>query len=953
MSMTPLEIARKQLQELYRDRVDPNLGTFSDFYSKGKYEPVWRWVSPDLSPIVDAGKDNALLLDADLGLGLYFLRFSSDLDIREQICHALRLRSALLPASTENKDASDRLGSWRIALHWYMEKSDFSAWLEKVSLLRGETAHFEEMPIDAIVKQDDSWDSTFASYGFPRALLCVRDLLRKRNKVDVDNWGSADKLVQSLIERFPDSFEGKLEKQFSAEVREKFGELVQRSREDLPSSRPGAVAARLGNIDIKHFRNIERLSLGFPGNTGVSVIQGPNGTGKSSVFEALSLAISGTSFRMEQFLQDKNVTPTEKKKYIERYICPIGETEGSPEVSVNCGEFELKNEPLALSQRDSLELSGTMLSQDESSSLLRMTRSELGAQILGDASKLAGGLRDYVDRRYDDSRRRQQEFLDEWSLNKNIKKLETARLRIAERFLNKKVQMPVSQVAWIRQPARFADQRIHQEVQELATVWQREEESISAWAKNLTDISRSNVDVNAVLKEVVEQRKSRNERTNRVFASIRAITSEWPPAISSDARAWGAWLETQAQRSSENDDRVTSLLKDQKQLIERQLGFAKEGQQASSHVSHLESALTLVDDQEWVKKAGQSCPTCETDFSAQDGISTRIAWVLEGASERVDALSANYREVTAELEGLARQLRDLGAESPPIDAERQGEVLKALQYVRRDKQDDVLILLQKPETREEMCDELMHLEQLPGDIDDRLFFDTGTVAANWTFELLAAFSMAESASDEENAWRAVRSKLSSELAKVVDEHLPTTIQAVWAEIALNLTPLSAQLPGAFSLGVDSKKSEPEATFALKSADGEPRLAQYVLNSAEIRTLGLAWFYLRYLQKGRFDFSFLVLDDPAQEMDQPTFRELCRFWETFTRLHRRLEVPLQLVILLHMDERALDAARATNATLHFLKWNQGKSELLKSTRLFGESIGAPTPEVVLAVEDSSF
>jgi len=210
--------------------------------------------------------------------------------------------------------------------------------------------------------------------------------------------------------------------------------------------------------------------------------------------------------------------------------------------------------------------------------------------------------------------------------------------------------------------------------------------------------------------------------------------------------------------------------------------------------------------------------------------------------------------------------------------------------------------------------------------------------------------MAESASDEENAWRAVRSKLSSELAKVVDEHLPSTIQAVRAELALNLTPLSAQLPGAFSLGVDSRISEPTATFALKSDDGESRLAQYVLNSAEIRTLGQAWFYLRYLNSGRFDFAFLVLDDPAQEMDQPTYRELCRFWETFTRLHRHLGVPLQLVILLHLDERALDAARATNGTIHFLRWNQCKSELLKSTRLFGESIGAPTPEVLLSGAD---
>ncbi len=136
----------------------------------------------------------------------------------------------------------------------------------------------------------------------------------------------------------------------------------------------------------------------------------------------------------------------------------------------------------------------------------------------------------------------------------------------------------------------------------------------------------------------------------------------------------------------------------------------------------------------------------------------------------------------------------MGAELPPIDAEKQGEVLKALQYVRQDEQSDALVLLQSPESREEVCDALLHLEQLPGDIDVNQSLDVGEVAAGLALELLAVFSMAESASDEENAWRAVQNKLNSELAKVVDEHLPATIQAVWAELALNMTPLSAQLP---------------------------------------------------------------------------------------------------------------------------------------------------------------
>ena len=47
------------------------------------------------------------------------------------------------------------------------------------------------------------------------------------------------------------------------------------------------------------------------------------------------------------------------------------------------------------------------------------------------------------------------------------------------------------------------------------------------------------------------------------------------------------------------------------------------------------------------------------------------------------------------------------------------------------------------------------------------------------------------------------------------------------------------------------------------------------------------------------------------MDQVTFRRFVRFLQSFVRAHHRLDkpLPLQLVVLLHQEDRALELARA--------------------------------------------
>jgi hypothetical protein len=66
---------------------------------------------------------------------------------------------------------------------------------------------------------------------------------------------------------------------------------------------------------------------------------------------------------------------------------------------------------------------------------------------------------------------------------------------------------------------------------------------------------------------------------------------------------------------------------------------------------------------------------------------------------------------------------------------------------------------------------------------------------------------------------------------------------------------------------------------------------------------------------------MVLDDPAQQMDQTTYRDLCRLLETIARIHRVCGFPLKLLVMFHQEDRALDAARALGATMTILPWTE--------------------------------
>jgi hypothetical protein len=193
----------------------------------------------------------------------------------------------------------------------------------------------------------------------------------------------------------------------------------------------------------------------------------------------------------------------------------------------------------------------------------------------------------------------------------------------------------------------------------------------------------------------------------------------------------------------------------------------------------------------------------------------------------------------------------------------------------------------------------------------------------------------------------VNQRLTKTLAAIVESHLPSTLARLWSELVLNLTAAPWLLLERPRIAVVSRRGEQKATVRVKD-----RLARYVLNQSEVHLLGLGWFITEYLTRGRFSHGCMVMDDPAHELDQTMFRELCRLLETLVRLHRVYERPLKLILTLHQESRALDAARATGGVLVVLGWDRNQKISADAVTVLSEGFRPPQPTRLFAAAGTS-
>ena len=366
------------------------------------------------------------------------------------------------------------------------------------------------------------------------------------------------------------------------------------------------------------------------------------------------------------------------------------------------------------------------------------------------------------------------------------------------------------------------------------------------------------------------------------------------------------------------------------------------GKVLAEHQEHLMAAGAFLASG-WSERQPRLCPTCGAKH--EEALDELVRRQTDDLDEQIGALRGTWATLRAELRTLRARLA-AGATAPcPLDPEQQRVASESLAWLLPEMV-DLPTLLSDPARAEELLGVVRALATPPEPL---------AMAAPEEREAAARAAIDAIEREQRDAaaifelparWQVIRKRVQEDLTTVLREHLPRTVEALWLELARNLHPAPWQLPSLPRLRLGRRGTRAEATIRLGRGARSP-LAEYVLNSAESHSLGLAWFLTRHLTRGRFRHALLAMDDPVRSMDGPTFRDLCRLLAALLRLNRRLNRPLVLLLLMHDDQRALAAAQATGARVHVLGWSSGHARLVRSLRVIPDSLECRQPAEALA------
>jgi hypothetical protein len=815
-----------------------------------------------------------------------------------------------------------------VAVHWLTEPNYLEEWIRQIAELRQETALFEEVSADVIVNLRGDWNSALVEHGVPRLLVQTRSILNRMGADEVAAWRSGAQVIADRLQGLTQMIE-----QFSPEIAKEWQSLLSAPK-DKRKARTLSSPLDLNHFAVENFRNIERLSLLLrPDDTPVyaNVVQGPNGSGKSSLSEAMAIGIGHVSTRYIEYIADHNEpAPDKARKYMADYLRPIGR-DATPRAAININALQ----PLQLADpenaADECELiSGTFLSQSASENLLKMQAADLGAQIAGSYSGTAATLLDHVDKRIHETDAKRTQFNRQWGFRANVSKIDTARAKIATTFLSNATPEFNEVWAWINEGAR-----LHWN---LGSVFRQVQSKIdNDWRSNESKRERSLINVTSeielrrILRDALASYYSCLKSAALLVSSVKDISNSISPDFGEQLELWENWL----REVSPSEPSTAPELRGQLEQLRAELArLARGGTVLRERLDHLTSVEVWA-RKHWSEQHSATCPTCDTDLANRGGLLGAMAGVRSITEAEVNRLRGLYLKTRSRIDELSRTTPML---SPPLTPDAQATLTKDVALLS----DIRLAKLTMPGEFEQLraVDAFINkrkpsIDEAPsdGDIKDK--------ATKLATQIWAAFREFEEITEAPDAWKRTQKLMVQELTAGIREHLPQSVQALWWELARNMLPAPWQYPGAINFSVEQKRAQTEIRVVVRGKLHSP-LAAHILNAAEIHNLGLAWFLTRYLTHGRFHYTFMVLDDPAHQMDQPTFRELCRLLGSLMRLHRSRGLPLTLVLFLHQDERALEAGRALDATVHLLRWQKGAASITRHLRMRSPPIAPRTP-----------
>lgn len=270
-----------------------------------------RWLSADslTEESERADAQRLVIEDADIGWLLFLIPYTPE-HLERQINQVLGLRSRLLresnytgiekPGAKEDQDSS-----WRVGLVWLVEENNWNDWQQKIIELRRETGVAEEISFDAVRVKDNNMQKSLDDHGLPRLMLHTRALLQQTSE-EADKWLSANSQVSAELKGFSQQFSRPSARTIARELEERI-KVIEPVEKHKISDEP----RQFQSFRVNHFRNLDSLEIvvdrAGDAKAEAVILFGPNGTGKSSLAEALSLAAFETSPRLENYMNDPDI----------------------------------------------------------------------------------------------------------------------------------------------------------------------------------------------------------------------------------------------------------------------------------------------------------------------------------------------------------------------------------------------------------------------------------------------------------------------------------------------------------------------------------------------------------------------------------------------------------------------------------------------------------------------
>ena len=581
--------------------------------------------------------------------------------------------------------------------------------------------------------------------------------------------------------------------------------------------------------------------------------------------------------------------------------------------------------------------------------MTRVKAETLGAEIAGSYSAIASGLVQFLEDAAKSSEDARASFNREWGLRSNVSRDETARAKIANSIIESLVVPPnallshlsaLSARSWQFSKAYAANSM---NWQDWAKISETRANSV-AKAKTLMETKNA---ITAILNEYYDLQAESGRLADDTLLLIKQIEADCPTFIQS-AQAWSQWLH-RPQRAAAPDSDQAANARLEVTLLQNSLDKAtRDGSLLRNRLTQVELVSSFVGSH-WASEHPDQCPICDSNVSDRGGIETTIRQLIVGLNEEVIAKRAEFGALRERLGASMARLSDYETEVAPLSTEQQSSLQTALsQWLGIDTSLDAL----------ESPDFIGQLGRT-WDLAQKGFLGSRRLTteevehssetnARKIYSALERFAQVSEAPEQ---WKILRSLVFDALAKAIDDHLPRTIQALWLELSRCMMPAPWQYPGELKFSISQRRTATEARLHI-AGSSKSGLAAHVLNTAELHNLELGWFFARYLTHGRYFYSTIVLDDPAGQMDEPTFRDFCRFSEALLRLHRVNKRPLTYLMFLHQDDRALSAARTINGTIHYLRWHKGASTIMTSMRMREAAISTPLPFKAIAHKDAA-